>query len=117
MLGLHKDAIMMEFPSDVISPLKYPELCDDGGGGVLEHQILMVHHTSPGISRSDGQPTYGKSRLGNRPCIYISQSSSRKYCRSDSWPAFEDSWFMDQPAKHSTMSWMHGRLSQASFLS
>jgi len=46
---------MRECSSDIISSPKTPELCVDGG--VLEHQSLMVHHTSPGFSRSRGEPT------------------------------------------------------------
>jgi hypothetical protein len=50
MLGIQEAAIMGGCPTDVISPPESPELCVDGG--VLEHQVLMVHHTSPRISRS-----------------------------------------------------------------
>jgi hypothetical protein len=71
MLGLQEAAIMGGCPTDIISPPESPESCVDGG--VLEHQVLMVHHTSPGISRSGGRPTSGNSRSGDRPDIYISQ--------------------------------------------
>jgi len=40
---------------DIISPLEYLEMCVDGG--VLEHQALMVHHTSLGFSQLSDQPT------------------------------------------------------------
>jgi hypothetical protein len=46
MLGLQATAIMGGCPTDVISPLEPPEPCVDGG--VLEPQVLMVHHTSTG---------------------------------------------------------------------
>jgi hypothetical protein len=51
MLGLQEAVIMgAGCPSDAISPRGTPEICVDGGGGVLEHQELMVHHTSPRFS-------------------------------------------------------------------
>jgi hypothetical protein len=59
---------------DLISPPESPMMCVDGG--VLEHQALMVHHTSPRLSPSRGQTTSRYSRSGNRLDIYISQSSS-----------------------------------------
>jgi hypothetical protein len=68
--------------SDVISPPETPELCVDGG--VLEHQALMVHHTSPGFSWSRGRPTSGYSQSGDRPTHHTSRSSSRRACRSKS---------------------------------
>jgi hypothetical protein len=34
---------------------------------VLEHQALMVHHTSPGFNRSSDRPTSGYSRSNDRP--------------------------------------------------
>jgi hypothetical protein len=52
MLGIQEDAIMGGCHNDVISPPESPEMCVDGG--VLEHQALMVHHTSPGFSWSRG---------------------------------------------------------------
>jgi hypothetical protein len=59
------------FPIDLISPSVSLELCFDGGGGGggrgLEHQVLMVHHTSPRISRSGSQPTSEKIRSVGRP--------------------------------------------------
>jgi hypothetical protein len=49
MLGLQEFAIMGGFHDDVISSPESLETCVDGG--VLEHQALMVHHTSPRSSR------------------------------------------------------------------
>jgi hypothetical protein len=46
MLGLQEDAIMGECLVDLISPPKSLESCFDGG--LLEPQVMMVHHTSPG---------------------------------------------------------------------
>jgi hypothetical protein len=86
---------------------------------MLEHQALMVHHTSPGFSRSRGRPTSGYSRSGDRPTHYISRSSSRHACRSDSRPTVEDSRVVDRPTQQSTTSWMHrwsGRASLSSRL-
>jgi hypothetical protein len=107
LLGLQEAAIMGGCSSDVISPPEPPELCVDGG--VLEHQALMVHHTSPGFSRSRGRPTSGHSRLGDRPTHHTSRSSSRRACRSDSRPTVEDSWVVDRPTLQSTTSWMDSR--------
>jgi hypothetical protein len=67
----------------------------------------MVHHTSPGFSRSRGRPTSGYSWLGDRPTHYTSRSSSRCACRSDNRPTVEDSRVVDRPTQQSTMSWMH----------
>jgi hypothetical protein len=58
---------------------------------MLEHQALMVHHTSPGFNRSEDRPTYRYIRLGDRPNIYISWLSSRHACWSDKL-TIEDSW-------------------------
>jgi hypothetical protein len=66
MLGLQEATIMGWCHNDVISPPESPELCIYGGrGGALEHQALMVHHTSPGFNYSRGRPTYGYSRMDN----------------------------------------------------
>jgi len=43
---------------------------------VLEPQVLMIHHTYPGISRSGDQRTYENIRLSHRLDIYIKQSIS-----------------------------------------
>jgi hypothetical protein len=48
MLGLQEVAIMGGVPTDVISPPESLESCVDGG--MLEPHILMVHHSSLGIS-------------------------------------------------------------------
>jgi hypothetical protein len=45
MLGLQEAAIMGGCCNDIILPPETLELCVDGGG-VLEHQLLMVHHKS-----------------------------------------------------------------------
>jgi hypothetical protein len=76
---------------------------------MLEHQALMVHHTSPGFSRSRGRPTSGYSRSGDRPTHHTSRSSSRRACRSDSRPTIKDSRVVDRPTQQSTTSWMHSR--------
>jgi hypothetical protein len=48
MLWIQEDAIMGGCPTNVISPPESPKPCDNGG--VLENQVMRVHHTSPGIS-------------------------------------------------------------------
>jgi hypothetical protein len=78
---------------------------------------MMVHHTSPGISRSGGRPTSGNSWLGDRPDIYISRSSSRQVCQSDNRPIVKDSRSVDRPIEKSTTSWTHGWSGQASLSS
>jgi hypothetical protein len=45
---------------EIISPHKYPKNCSDGG--VLQHQVLMVHHTSPKFSHSGDQIKYVNSQ-------------------------------------------------------
>jgi len=97
---------------DVISPHESLKLCADGG--VLEHHILMVHHTSPRIGQLGSQPTSGNSWSSDWPDLYISRSSSQQVCQLDSWPVVEDSWSMDWTTKQLTTSWMHGRSIQAS---
>jgi hypothetical protein len=77
----------------------------------------MVHHTSPGISRSGGRPTSRNNRSGDRPNIYISRSSSQQACQSDNRPIVKDNRSMDRPTKKSTMSWTHGWSGQASLTS
>ena len=62
---------------------------------LLEHQALMVHHTSPGFSWLGAQPTSGNSRSGDRPNLYISQSSSQHACQSNSQPFVKDSRVVD----------------------
>jgi hypothetical protein len=79
MLGIQEDAIMGGCHDDIISPPESPETCVDRG--VLEHQVMMVHHTSPRISWSSNQPTSGNSRSSDQPDLYISRSSSRQVCR------------------------------------
>jgi hypothetical protein len=64
-LGLQEAEIMGRFSSNVISLHESPNLCIDGG--VLEHQSLMVHHTSPGFHWSRGQPTSGHSQSRDQP--------------------------------------------------
>jgi hypothetical protein len=64
------------FSIELTLPPKYPESCVDGG--VLEPQFFMVHHTSPRISWSGSQPTFGNSCLDDRLDIYINWSSSRQ---------------------------------------
>jgi hypothetical protein len=78
---------------------------------------MMVHHTSPVVSRLDSRPTYGNSRSGDQPGIYINWSSSRKVYRSNSRLTFEDSRLMDQPTKQSNMIWTHAQSVRASLLS
>jgi hypothetical protein len=34
---------------------------------MLEHQALMVHHTSPEFSRSGDRPTFGNNRSSDQP--------------------------------------------------
>jgi hypothetical protein len=77
---------------------------------LLKHQVMMVHHTSPEISQSCSQPTFGNSRSSDQPNLYISWSSSQKLCQLDSQAIVEDSQSVDRPTKQSTMIWMHGRL-------
>jgi hypothetical protein len=84
---------------------------------MLEHQALMVHHTSPGFSRSRGRPTSGYSGRVIDQHLYISRSSSRHACRSDNRPTVEDSRVVDRPTQQSTMSWMHGWSGRASLSS
>jgi hypothetical protein len=72
-------------------------------------KTLMVHHTSPGFSRSRGRPTSGYSRSGDRPTHHTSRSSSRRACRSDNRPTVEDSRVVDRPTLQSTTSWMDSR--------
>ena len=55
MPGLQEFAIMGGFHDDVISSPESLEMCVDGG--VLEHQALMVHHTSSEFIWSRGRPT------------------------------------------------------------
>jgi hypothetical protein len=50
-------------PTELISPTKSPEPCVDGG--VLEPWVLMVHHTSPGISETDSLPIARDSHSGD----------------------------------------------------
>jgi hypothetical protein len=76
---------------------------------------MMVHHTSRGIYRSTGQSTSGNSGLGDQPDLYISRSSSKQVCRSNSRPTIEDNQSVDRLAEKLTMSWMHGRSGRASF--
>jgi hypothetical protein len=82
--------------NDVISPPESLDMCVDGG--VLEHQTLMVHHTSLGFSRSRGQPTSGYSRLGDRPTHY---TVDRVVDVLISWTFNQQSkivgWWIDQP--------------------
>jgi hypothetical protein len=88
-------------------------------GGGLEHQALMVHHTSPcSVSRVVDLHLDTVSQ-GDRPNLYISQSSSRHACRSDNRPTVKDSQVVDRPTQQSTTSWMHrwsGRASLSSRL-
>jgi hypothetical protein len=74
--------------------------------GVLEHQALMVHHTSPGFIRSRYQPTPGYSWPGDGPTHHTSQSSSRRGCRSN-----------NQPTHQSTMIWTDSQSGRASLSS
>jgi hypothetical protein len=76
MLRIQEVEIMGGCPTNVISPPEYLESCADGEGRVLEHKVLMVNHTSLGINWSVGRPTSRNSWSGDRPDIYISQSSS-----------------------------------------
>jgi hypothetical protein len=46
MIGLKATAIMGGCSTNLISPPKFPNTCDDGG--VLEPQVLLVHFTSIG---------------------------------------------------------------------
>jgi hypothetical protein len=50
-------------PTDVISSLESLDLCVYRE--VLEHQVMMVHHTSPRISQSKDQPTSINNQLGD----------------------------------------------------
>jgi hypothetical protein len=45
---------------DIIPPPESPEICVDGV--VLEHHVIMVHHTSHIISRLGSRPTFGNIR-------------------------------------------------------
>jgi hypothetical protein len=83
----------------------------------LEPRVLMVHHTSPGISRSSYRPTSRNNRSDDQLDIYIIRSSDRQACRSESQPAIEDIRSVDRLAKKLTMSWTHVRSGQASLLS
>jgi hypothetical protein len=48
-LRLQEDSIMGGSHNEIILALEYPETSVDGK--VLEHQALMVYHTSPDFSR------------------------------------------------------------------
>jgi hypothetical protein len=79
--------------------------------GVLEHQALMVHHTSLGFIRSSRQPTSGYNRLDNWQDLYIIWSSSRQVYRSYNRST------VDRLAHQLTTNWMHGQSSQRSLSS
>jgi hypothetical protein len=51
---------MVVFPTHLILPHESPKSFIDGG--VLEPKRLIVHHTSPRINRSSGQPKFGNIR-------------------------------------------------------
>jgi hypothetical protein len=59
----------------------------------------MDHHTSPGFSRSRGQPISGYSRSGDRLAHHTSRSSSRHSFQSDSRPTVEYGQAMDRPSQ------------------
>jgi hypothetical protein len=77
----------------------------------------MVHHTSPMFIQLRGRPTPGYSRSNDRPTQYISRSSSRRVCRSDSRSTVEDSRVLNRPTQQSTTSWTNSRSGRASLSS
>jgi len=82
---------------------------------VLEHQVILVHQTSFGISWLSGQPTFGNRQLNDRPDIYNSRLGSRQVCRLENRPIVEDSRLVDRPTKKSTTSWTHEWSGRTSF--
>jgi hypothetical protein len=60
----------------------------------------MVHHTSPGFIWSSDRPTSGYNRLGDRPDLYISWSSSLNARQLDNQPTIEDNQVVDDHANN-----------------
>jgi hypothetical protein len=87
-LGIQEATVMEGCNNDIISPLESPETCDDEG--VLEHQELMVHQTSPGFIWLSGRPTYVYKQSEDRPTHYISRSICHYSHRLDNRIMVED---------------------------
>ena len=83
-------------------------------GGVLEHQALMVHHTSPRFSWSRGWTTFGYSLSSDQTTHYNIWSSSWHACQLNNRPTIEDNQVVERPNQQLTMIWTHRWLGRAS---